>query len=277
MSTLIDKLKVQKNILENQGYTVAYICIYGSQNYSLDVNTKEYQSDVDMKAIVVPKLDDLVYNSKPVSTVVDTEWGQCDIKDIRSYFQTLLKANPAYIETVFTDYHVVDEQFHNEFSKIFRNAENLVHALREQFIRAMYGMMCEKEKAMCHPYPSIVHKIEKYGYDGKQIHHVYRLLLMMKDYFVHGYDLGESFYPLPEEINLLMDLKLNKIPLDDAKVLVKKWMSEGKELRDKVLSEIEESKIDYRVKDDFLKLSQDIIKHKIKRECVTEVLNEWLN
>lgn len=271
LNTYHEQLLKQKELLESQGYNVAYICIYGSQNYGLDMYSDEYKSDIDMKTVVVPTLDDLVYNSKPVSTVVDTEWGQCDIKDIRSYFQTLLKANPAYIETLFTEHHIVDDKFTDEFDAIFTNRELLVSTLKAQLIRAMYGMMCEKEKAMCHPYPSIVDKIEKYGYDGKQVHHIYRLLLMMKDYFVKGFNMSESFKPNESEVKFLMDLKLNKLALEEALELVQKWMLEAKELKEKILSEIDEGRLDYSIRDKFLKLSQDIIKSKIKQE----VIKEW--
>lgn len=175
MDKLTDCLLKQKEILENQGYSIAYICIYGSQNYGLDVYSENYRSDIDMKAIIVPTLDDLVKNSKPISTTINTEWGLCDLKDIRVYFQTLLKANPTYIETLYTDYYIVDEKFSNEFNHIFNLRDDLVTVLSAQFLKAMYGMMCEKEKALYHPYPTIAHKIEKYGYDGKQAHHILRL------------------------------------------------------------------------------------------------------
>lgn len=135
INTLHVSLAKQKKLLEEQGHKVAYICIYGSQNYGLDIQLEEYQSDIDMKAIVVPTLDDLIKNSKPISTVVDTEWGQCDLKDIRSYFQTLTKANPAYIETLYTDYYIVDLDFIEEFNQIFSLRDTLVSALSAQFIQ----------------------------------------------------------------------------------------------------------------------------------------------
>src|SRR6185312_416621 len=255
-----EALKQQKKILESQGYTVAYIALYGSQNYSLDVMTDEYQSDIDIKAIVVPSLDDLIENSKPVSKVVDTEWGQCDVKDIRSYFQTLLKANPAYLETLFTDYYIVDDKFVSEFSEINARKDDLVFALRAQMIRAMYGMMCEKEKALKHPYPSIAHKIEKFGYDGKQASHVLRLYMLMYDYYINSLPLKEALVP-QEDTDLMMALKLNKIPLEEAELIVKELMEKGKKLRDYVLEGIDEVRIDYSIKDKFLKLSQEIIKY----------------
>lgn len=263
---LIDALEKQKQILESQGYTVAYICIYGSQNYGLDVNTEEYQSDIDMKAVIVPTLDDLVENSKPVSITIDTEWGQCDVKDIRLYFQTLLKANPAYVETLFTDYFVVDGKFQHEFYRIFNMREDLVYTLRGQFIRAIYGMMCEKQKALCHPYPTIAHKIERWGYDGKQAHHIFRLLLMMMDYFESKNSLSLCFTPLSSNIPLLMNFKLNELPLENVETLVSSMMAQAKTLRDKILSKIDESTIDYSIKDKFLELSQTIIKNKIVEE-----------
>lgn len=263
---LLSVLREQAESLESQGYTVAYISIYGSQNYGLDVNTDEYQSDIDMKAVVVPTLDDLIRNSKPVSKVVDTAWGQCDIKDIRVYFETLLKANPAYIETLYTDYFYINPKFEVEFNKIRSMSDELMEALAPQFIKAMYGMLCEKAKAMCHPYPSIVHKIEKYGYDGKQLSHAYRLLVMMEDYFNKKKPLKECFYPSGHTKGIIIDMKLNKIPLEIAKERIEVFLEDGKTERDKFLSSVDSTKIDFSVKDSFLMLSQDIIKIKIVEE-----------
>lgn len=258
----------QKKILEAEGYTVAYICIYGSQNYGLDIDTEEYQSDIDMKAIIVPTLDELVKNSKPVSKTIETEWGQCDVKDIRTYFETLLKANPAYIETLFTQYYIVDDKFKDEFEWIFRASGRLVWTLRGQFIRAMYGMMCEKQKALCHPYPSIAHKIEKFGFDGKQLHHIHRLYFMMTDYFIHDKKLSECFYPPSNEIGLLQSMKTNSIyDVEEAKSIAEDTLMRAREIRDVVLEGIDEKRIDYSVKDKFLEMSQEIIKNKIIVEC----------
>jgi predicted nucleotidyltransferase len=263
---IMNKLEKQKSILESMGYKVAFIALYGSQNYGLDIYTDEYKSDVDMKAVVVPDLDDLIYNSKPVSEVIDTEWGQCDIKDIRTYFEILLKANPAYIETLFTEYFIVDEDFVDEFSEILSLREEIVYSLRAQFVRAMYGMMCEKEKALCHPYPSIADKIEKYGYDGKQAHHVLRLYLMMLDYFYEFKTMERSMKPDKEHYDSLMDLKTNKEDLDTVKGYVSYVMNLAKDVKENILSEINESTIDFSVKHRFTILSHRIIRNKIISE-----------
>lgn len=264
------KLQNQKSILESQGYTVARICLTGSQNYNLQVHTDEYQSDVDMKAIIVPTLDDLIHNSKPISTSIDTEWGLCDLKDIRTYFETLLKANPAYIESLFTQYYIVDNKFNSEFEQIDLLKDELVYTLRAQMIRAMYGMMLEKEKAMCHPYPKIAHKIEKYKYDGKQVHHAYRLWLMMQDYYQFNKPFNECLKPTDNVREFLIDIKLNKFSLVWAKPFIESVMKQAKQFRDDVLSQIDESKIDYSVKFKFEELSRLIIKNKIVDEIRDE-------
>jgi predicted nucleotidyltransferase len=258
-----DKLKKVKKTLENDGYRVAYICLHGSQNYGLDIYNEDYESDFDMKAIVVPTLDDLIMNSKPVSKVYKTEWGQVDVKDIRVYMETLLKANPAYVETLYTPFYIVDDSFVDEVEEIRFRAEDLVKVLKAQFIRAMYGMMCEKQKALTHPYPTTEWKIKKWNYDGKQAHHCQRLWLMMQDYFDNGKELKDCWYPEQIEIGYLMGLKLNTYPFKMVEDDVKEIMQKAKEFKDKVLAETDESKIDYSIKDEMLKLSQDIIKKKI--------------
>ena len=53
------------------GYNVVGVFLYGSQNYELDYSG----SDVDSKAIILPTLNDIVFNRKPVSTTLDMgEW-----------------------------------------------------------------------------------------------------------------------------------------------------------------------------------------------------------
>lgn len=263
---IIETLKEYKQFVESNRYTVAYIALYGSQNYGLDLYTKDYQSDLDAKAVVVPTLDDLVYNSKPVSKVLEYKGNQIDVKDIRSYTDTLIKANPAYLETLFTKYYIIDDRFKNEMESILNLKDGLVNCLSCQFIRAAYGMMCEKEKAFSHPYPATIDKIEKYGYDPKQLHHIVRLWYLIEVY-IH-----EKKYVLrPQEANIqfLLDIKQGKFSFDEAVKQRDYYMSLGKNAKDEYLSKIDENKIDYSAKYKVVDLSRQIIKQKI----IDEVLN----
>jgi len=269
------ELNKQKETLESQGYKVAYMVIYGSQNYGLELFTEDYQSDIDMKAVIVPTLDDLIHNSKPISTTIETEWGQCDLKDIRIFFDKgILKANPVYVETLYTDYYIIDDLFEKEFNYIRNNADQLVYCLQHQMIRAMYGMMMEKKKALCHPYPTIKHKIDKFGYDGKQLHHIYRIWLMMEDYFVDLQPIGKCLTNFSEvEKNILMDFKLNKVSLEKALEMSKTYSTLAKDLKESVIEHSCENENDYSVRDEFKELSKEIIRKKI----VEEVIKGWIN
>ena len=255
------ELKEIKRVIEGmKGYKIVYLCLYGSQNYGLDINNETYQSDIDTKAIVIPSLNDLICNSKPISEIIELPDGQCDIKDIRMYINTLLKGNPAYIETLFSPYYLIDESFEDDFEFLRNNGEELVNALRCQFIRAIYGMMCEKYKALCYPYPAIKNKIEKYGYCGKQLHHMYRLWIMMQDYYSLKEPLSECFVIKDKTTKVnLIDMKLNKYSLDNAIKLADNVKNSAEQFKDKYLESIDEQKIDYSIKKKYLDKSHEIV------------------
>jgi hypothetical protein len=67
-----------------------------------------------------------------------------------------------------------------EFLRPF--VKKLVDEQGALYLKACYGMMLEKFHAIDHPYPSIVHKIEKFGYDPKQLHHIVRLRILIERY-----------------------------------------------------------------------------------------------
>lgn len=202
---MLDKLQQQKKILEDQGYKVAYICIYGSQNYEMDTPN----SDIDMKSVIIPSLDDLINETKPISTSIATEWGLCDLKDIRFYVDTLCKANPVYIETLYTKYYVSNL----EFFAIRDLRKKIVTNMSLLFVRGALGQIRMKREALCHPYPSIADKVEKYGYDPKQLHHVARLAHLIDTFTGHN---DPQFVPSPEIIAMLMNIKTEVMPVQEA-------------------------------------------------------------
>lgn len=266
---IMSKLQEYKSILEKKyGLNVAYIALYGSQNYDLDMYTDEYMSDIDAKAVVLPSLDDLVYNSKPISTKYTMDCGEVDCKDIRLFTEVVSKANPAYIETLFTKYYIIDNNYLDEMHQILSKKMELAECLKYQFVRAMYGMMCEKFVALEHPYPSQIDKIEKYGYAGKQASHMYRLFDMLERFINNGEGLNTLFTPSANRKLKIIDYKLNKPTLEEAREFCLKIKNDGKELIDSFSNSISENKIDYTAKYDFQNISKEILKKRI----ITEVL-----
>lgn len=154
-----DILNHYKKILENQGYTVIYVALYGSQNYNVD----DGQSDIDAKAIVLPTLSQIIHR-QPVSAVLETEYGAVDYKDIITFNDVIRKGNFSYIEAVQSQYRIGDvETIDRLFGNIPVNLKSII------------GGMLEKRKALTHEYPSKTKEFEQFNCDPKQFHHIIRL------------------------------------------------------------------------------------------------------
>ena len=152
-----------KKILEDKGYKVIYIGLYGSQNYNLDDDA----SDIDCKAIIMPTLHDIIFR-KPTSITVELETGNIDVKDLITYYDVIKKGNFSFIEAIDTEYYIGDDSV-KELLKRFRPNK-----------KSILGAMHEKRKALTHEYPSKTAEFEKWGCDPKQYHHIIRLHDLLK-------------------------------------------------------------------------------------------------
>ncbi len=93
----------------------------------------------------------------------------------------------------------------------------------------------KKRKALTHPYPTIMEKINKFGYDPKQLHHLARL----KE-FIQRYASGEPIEKCykTKQKEYLLNLKLGKdqngilLPLEEAERLADKFNNEVKTIKD---------------------------------------------
>lgn len=220
-----DRIKSDYNFLQNQGYNVLGVFLYGSQNYNLDY----FDSDIDTKAIVIPSLEDIVLNVSPVSKTIklDTD-EQIDVKDIRVMFEIFRKQNVNFLEILFTKYNYINPLYKDLFKLMFENREIIARYNNYKFVKCVVGMMCEKRAAMCHPYPKLVEKIKKYGYDGKQLHHIIRCKELLERYIS-----GEPFSSclISENTQYLIDVKANKIyNKTEAVSLADKFVEEARKL-----------------------------------------------
>lgn len=170
-----------KDLLEEKGYTVLYIGLYGSQNYNLD----DEQSDIDCKAIILPTLHDIIFR-KTTSKVIECENGSIDVKDLITFYNVIKKGNFSYIEAIDTEYSIGDKYLKDLFKQIRPN------------LKSFLGAMCEKRKALTHEYPSKHEEFEKWGFDPKQYHHIIRLSHLLQhnngsfSYIVYDESLGKD-------------------------------------------------------------------------------------
>lgn len=199
---------------KNYNYKVIYLALQGSQNYGLDIYDDDYKSDIDTKAIIVPTLEDIAKNKKPVSeTIVLPNNEHIDVKDIRVMFDTFKKQNVNYIEILFTDYYILNAEYGEYIEDLLKSAELIAHLNYNQALKCMAGMSMEKLKALQHPYPTIVDKIKKYGYDPKQLHHILRMNDFIKKY-VSGKPYRDCLIPSNKEY--LIEIKKGKLSCKEA-------------------------------------------------------------
>ena len=207
---IMQRVQEHYDYLQSLGYKVVCVCLQGSQNYGLDEYSDEYMSDIDTKAIVLPPLDDFIAAAPPVSTVVIMDNNEhAEVKDIRIMFDMFKKANISYIELLFTEFKIINPEWAEFIEPLFANRDLISKYNRNQFLRCIAGMAMEKRKALCHPYPNLIEKIEKYGYDGKQLHHCVRLYNFIER-FVNGESLDTCYKVKAPMHYILMNYKKQK-------------------------------------------------------------------
>lgn len=152
-----------KKILEDKGYKVLYVGLYGSQNYNVD----DELSDIDCKAIILPTLHDIIFR-KVTSKTIECENGAIDVKDLITFYDVIKKGNFSYIESIDTEYSIGDKKIKEMFKQFRPNFKSIL------------GAMYEKRKALTHEYPSKTEEFRKWGFDPKQYHHILRLQTLLE-------------------------------------------------------------------------------------------------
>jgi predicted nucleotidyltransferase len=215
MDKIMDRLKENYHYLINKGYEIVGVFLQGSQNYELDYE----RSDIDCKAIILPKFEDIVLNNKPVSTTIVLENNEhIDVKDIRLMFDCFKKQNINFVEILFTKYKIMNLKYQTLFQSLFDNNEMIAHYNNYASVNCMSGMSMEKYKALEHPYPATLEKIEKYGYDPKQLHHIIRLNEFIKRY-IQGVPYKDCLISLQKDY--LINVKKGLHTLEEARIIAK--------------------------------------------------------
>lgn len=188
---------------------VVFIGLYGAQNYELE----RADSDYDFKAVVVPSLSDLVRHTKPVSLAVPLSDGAfCDVKDLRLMVEQWKKAAPNFLEILFSDCQLVTD-FGKAlgFDWFVTNRERVAHANEPSCVKAMYGMMLEKEHALFKDYPAQKAEVDKFGFSGKQLSHMFRMKELMRDY--KRKDFKSALVPEAAQRQLMLEYKTHAFPM----------------------------------------------------------------
>jgi predicted nucleotidyltransferase len=217
MDKIMERIKSDyKYVTEDLGLTCVGVFLQGSQNYNL-----QYEgSDIDTKAIVVPTFEDFVLNRKPKSYTHELPSKEhIDIKDIRLMHNCFLKQNINFLEILFTKYKYLNPELADIYQPMFDMAEEIAHYDNYAAVNCCLGQIYNKYKAMEHPYPTLLDKIEKWGYDPKQLHHIFR-----NEEFMRRYIAGESYADclITKQRDFLVAVKSSDyFPLEEARKVAK--------------------------------------------------------
>ena len=203
---IFKRVNEHNQIALDLGYNVLGTFLQGSFNYGDKLSDE--QSDIDTKSLIIPSFEDFCLNRKPVSTTHVCENGEhIDLKDFRIYLQTFKKQNVNFVEILFTKYYVLNPEYITLLIELFDRKEEIAHYSAKAILNAICGMALEKQKALQHPYPATKEKIEKFGFDGKQLSHIARLSDFM-DKYMAGKPFGECL--IPDNPKRLLEIKRNK-------------------------------------------------------------------
>lgn len=94
-------------------------------------------------------------------------------------------------------------------------------------LNCLTGMCYEKDKALTHPYPTLVEKLEKYGYDGKQLSHCMRIYYFMGMYLAGApYEVCLKLANSEKMLNKLRKVKRNEVGNLEWAKKESKWLCE---------------------------------------------------
>lgn len=219
------------------------IALQGSQNYGM----AHTNSDIDSKLLVLPNVEDIVLNKKAIShTHVMPNNEHVDVKDVREYFKIFRKSNINFVEILFTDYFLVNENYTDVWTDLLRNREKIARINPYQAVSCMAGMASMKMKALDHPYPSRMYYIDKYGWDPKQLSHLLRIE-QFTELYINGALYKKCIYLEDEEKrNYIKEIKCNggeMMTLDEAKKEGNRAMSHILQMKESFQKKVE-NKVD---------------------------------
>lgn len=231
-ATIFKRLQEHYEYVRSQipkDYTIFFTALQGSQNYGLD----DENSDIDTKTLVIPSFRDHALNKKPISTtlIMPDSQEHADVKDFRLMFECFKKQNVNFLEILFTPHFIVNlnPRLIHLHNLLVEERERIAHYNPWRAICTMTGMIHEKYYAFDHPYPAAKEKLEKYGYDPKQLCH----MLRMHEFITRYIDCNEPFESClkPRDPEKLLFIKHGGLSLQEACKLRAEIEMEANELK----------------------------------------------
>ena len=170
-------------VQEKYGDRVVFISAVGSMNYGLFTET----SDVDTKAVILPTYEEIVLK-KPESVTLQIDDEQCSVKDLRVYINELKKQGINVLETLVTNYYLVNGKFLNQIELLRSWAEEICHYDENKFLSSTIGAACSYAKRWNIAYKNYLESDDDANLDYKSAYNIVRL-----HNTIHAYIRGMKF------------------------------------------------------------------------------------
>ena len=195
------QLKEDFDYLVEEGYEVLGVFLFGSQNYKTCIST----SDIDVKAIIIPSVSQMIFGDTETHVTIPRENGEITVYDINFMHYNFKKQNINFVEILFTKYKYVNPKYAELYETMFELREEIAHLNEFRSVHAQMGNLKNKISKLFHEVPSNKERIERYGYDNKAFSDILRYEDFMTRY-IEGVSYAECL--IPEKAKYLTSLKL---------------------------------------------------------------------
>ena len=193
---------------------VMFTCLYGSQNYGLATES----SDVDTKSYVFPSIRDVAFHRPLLSKELTAPDGShVEMKDYRDMFVNIRKQSMNFLETLFTPYVVVDENWQKLYSCLHEKREELAHLDVNRGAMATFGHMCNMYKRYLR------------DENPKQVAHLMRLHDVLQRYALTDEPYEDLLFK-PNGLDYLKDVREGKVPAEELKKLGEVLLAQSEQL-----------------------------------------------
>lgn len=167
---IMDRVKLHyEKAIEHYGKeNVLGVFLYGSQNYNCDLET----SDVNTKCILVPDLYHLAIKPYDIKHLhiprEDGDFEICECMPIQHMVANWKKQNPNFLEILYTNYCIINQDYWYEWQNIVNMRESIAHYDINKGLKSIAGQA--------------LHTIKENPNSGKKIGNGMRLMYLLKAY-----------------------------------------------------------------------------------------------
>ena len=196
-------------------YQILGIFAYGSQNYGLATEN----SDIDIKAVIIPTIEDLALHPVKTKTLILDNGEHCEIMDIMHLVANYKKQNINFIETLFTSYYWVNPFYKEIWNKYFIACREDIAVYNPQYTL----------KSIC---GQAIHTLKQDKLNGKKVGNGIRLQYFLMKYFdKNTISYLDCIQPTEDIKNEILAIKNKQLKCEDKANELISWFEEMSKLQ----------------------------------------------